>query len=415
MYIDSIQIQNFRTFRKSEIDFVHPNRTPDSLKMPRPKLPNINLVLGVNGLGKTTLLKAIAIAALGPSVSDSGIFPYRLIRREPDAQTKALQPKQACIKATFTPHQQDRTPSNLEKIESEITILKRGDLESLRWTYGEEDYWQPIFSSTSDAFFFVGYGASRRVEKAERLDLGSRKSSAFIRAQRIQSLFEEAHSLIPLNSWLPRFKTENPGRFTQVVHLIDRLMGNDHYNFQGIFEEGEYIFERGGLQVPFPALSDGYRAFLGWVGDLLYHVCMTCPSGKKLVENKGIVMVDEIDLHLHPQWQMTLLPLISRQLPNIQFIVTSHSPLVVSSLEWMNIIATVPMKGQASKATRLEQSVQGLDADQVLLTDYFGLKSTRTSNQAKKLKALTLKARTGDPEAALELLQQMSRGEEARP
>lgn len=413
MYIDSITVQNFRIFRNTKIDFIHRDCDFKSLGMPTPRLPNINLILGINGLGKTTLLKAISLAALGPSVSDSGIFPYRLIRREPDTYTKSSQPEQASIKAVFTPHQQDQTPSQFDHIESEITISQRGDLESLRWTHQQEKGWHPIFSATSDAFFFVGYGASRRVEKAERVDLGSRHGSAFIRAQRVQSLFEESHSLIPLNSWLPKLEAENPGRFKQVVNLINRLISANQYKFQGELEEGEYTFIRRGLRVPFPALSDGYRAFLGWIGDLLYHVCMTCPSGKKLVDNQGIIMVDEIDLHLHPEWQMKILGQLAEQLPNIQFIVTSHSPLLVGSLEWMNIMLMAPTEGQASKIKRLKQPVHGLDADQVLLTNYFGLKSTRASDQVQNLKALTLRARGGDSEAALALLQQMSQGREA--
>ena len=160
-------------------------------------------------------------------------------------------------------------------------------------------------------------------------------------------------------------------------------------------------------------MSDGYRAFLGWLGDLLFHVCETCPSGKKLKENKGIVMVDEIDLHLHPKWQMTVLQTLAKELPNIQFIVTSHSPLVVGSLEWMNIIVMKPGTKQSSTAKRIEWAVHGLDADQVLLTDFFGMDSTRAPGKKRTLKELTLRARKGDTEAAKELLEQMSRGVEA--
>lgn len=410
MYINSIILKDFRNFRQSKIAFVHPDQDFASLGMPKPELPNANLVLGTNGLGKTTLLKAVALASLGPAVSDSGIFPYRLIRREPTDSAKA-QPEEAVIEAEFTPHGQDHTPG-VDRVESHVTIKRRGDLESLRWSHGEEKVWHPIFSSTSDAFFFVGYGATRRVEKQERVDLGSRRSSAFARAQRVQSLFEEAYSLIPLNAWLPEFRSSNPGRFKQAVNLVNRLVGKGHYEFTGEMDEGEYVFDRKGLKIPFPALSDGYRAFLGWVGDLLYHVCITCPSGKKLVDNKGIVMVDEIDLHLHPQWQMTVLPTIAKQLPNIQFIVTSHSPLIVGSLEWMNIIVMAPGQRQSSKAKRIEWAVHGLDADQVLLTDYFGLASTRAHGKTRTLKDLTAKAREGDTEAAKLLLEQMTRGQE---
>jgi hypothetical protein len=428
MYIDSIKLENFRTFRKSRIDFCHPDqnyarlgaaraKTPGALDFPKPALPNVNLLLGNNGLGKTTLLKAIALAALGPAVRSSGIYPNRLVRREPGGksspnQSTPLVTSEAVIDARFTPHEQDG-PHAHKAIESRVSVLRKGDLEELQWTHPEEEgRWNPIYSRDSWAFFFVGYGATRRVERKEQVDFGARKANSFVRAQRVQSLFEEAYSLLPLNTWLPQLRHSNPGRHKQVVTLINRLMGKGHYTFTGEMGEDEYLFDRGGLKVPFPALSDGYRAFLGWIGDLLYHVCMTAPRGKMLYENKGVVLVDEIDLHLHPKWQMTVLRTLAKELPNIQFIATSHSPLLVGSLEWMNIIVMRPGPKQSSKAERLERAVHGLDADQVLLTDFFGMDSTRAPGKKRTLKELTLRAREGDNEAAKELLAQMSRGTE---
>jgi predicted ATP-binding protein involved in virulence len=414
MYIDQIKLGNFRTFRDPEIAFVHPDLEFKVLPFPKPRLPNINLLLGNNGYGKTALLKAIALTALGPAVRSSGIYAYRLVRREPTTgrsknRKQLQQPTEAGLEAVFTAHEQDRVGEHV-KVESRVRVVRKGDLEELEWAHQDEKLWHPIFKSHSDAFFFVGYGATRRVESRERLDLATRRSSSFARAQRVQSLFEEAYSLIPLNSWLPQFKSGNKGRYTQVVHLINKLMGKGHYTFRGEMQKDEFVFERGGLKVPYPAMSDGYRAYLGWVGDLLYHVCMTCPPGKKLIENKGIVMVDEIDLHLHPKWQLTVLPTLAKELPNIQFIVTSHSPLIVGSLEWMNIILMSPGPKQSSRPTRIEWAVHGLDADQVLLTDFFGLESTRAASKKRRLKDLTLQARGGNTEAAGKLLVEMSRG-----
>ena len=407
MYIDKIEIENFRTFRKSEITFCHQDRDFEASEMPRPKLPNLNLLLANNGFGKTSLLRAIALAALGPAVGDSGIYPYRLIRRE--AKQRILKP--AIIKAGFHAHPQDRSPYT--ELDSHVRVEPKGDIESLQWASADEKPWHPVFSSDSDAFFMVGYGSTRRVSKSNRFEQSSKSSP---RAARIMGLFEEDYSLRPLNTWLPQYRT-NPqlkGRYVQVQHLINKLVGRDGWEFTGMQDkEGEYLFGKKGVQVPFPALSDGYRAFLGWLGDLLYHVCETCPSGKKLVENRGIVMIDEIDLHLHPKWQMTVLPNLARHLPNIQFIVTSHSPLVVSSLEWMNIILMSPGVRQSSTIKRVEWAVHGLDADQVLLTDFFGLDSTRAPGKKRTLKDLSLKARDGDIEAAKEILIQMSSGSEA--
>jgi len=228
-------------------------------------------------------------------------------------------------------------------------------------------------------------------------------------------LFEEEHSLRPMNTWLPRYKESSQlrGRYVQVASLLNRLSERGGWRFTGDRDrEGEYLYSRGSTEVPFPALSDGYRAFFGWLGDLLFHVCETCPSGKKLTENTGIVMVDEIDLHLHPTWQMKVLHALARELPNIQFIVTSHSPLVVGSLEWMNIVVMAPGPRQSSIAKRIEWAVHGLDADQVLLTDFFGLQSTRAPGKKRAIKELTLKARDGDTEAAKALLEEMTKGTE---
>ncbi len=407
MYIDHIEIENFRTFRKSKISFCHADQDFVALGMPVPQLPNMNLLLANNGYGKTSLLKAIALAALGPAVGKSGIYPYHLIRRE--SGSKELQ--RAVLKAGFRAHEQDAAP--VSQIDSRVEVIPEGDLEILEWTHGDPKPWHLVFSSGSDAFFMVGYGATRRVSKSTRMEQSGKSSP---RAARIMGLFEDDYSLRPLNTWLPRYEESNQlrGRYVQVVHLLNRLVGTDNWAFTGKQDkEGEYLYGKKGVEVPFPALSDGYRAFFGWLGDLLFHVCETCPSGKKLKDNKGIVMVDEIDLHLHPKWQMTVLQLLAKELPNIQFIVTSHSPLVVGSLEWMNIIVMKPGTKQSSTTERIEWAVHGLDADQVLLTDFFGMDSTRALGKKRTLKELTLKARKGDTEAAKELLEQMSCGVEA--
>lgn len=407
MYIDHIEIENFRTFRKARVEFCHADRDFASLGLPAPQLPNVNLLLANNGFGKTSLLRALALAALGPAVGHSGIYPYLLIRRE-NGSSKDL--KAAVLRAEFTTHEQDHAP--VSTIDSLVEVAPQGDLELLKWSHPDEKPWHPVFSNDSDAFFMVGYGATRRVAKSNRMEQSGKYSP---RAARVMGLFEEDYSLRPLNSWLPAYKYNSRlrGRYAQVERLINRLLPKGGWEFTGIQEtEGEYLYNQAGVLVPFPALSDGYRAFLGWLGDLLYHVCETCPSGRKLVENKGIVMIDEIDLHLHPKWQMTVLHSLANELPNIQFIVTSHSPLIVGSLEWMNIIHMKPGPKKSSVAARVPTAVHGLDADQILLTDFFGLASTRAASKGRSLKELTLRARDGDTEAAKELLVQMSSGSE---
>lgn len=415
MYIDSIKLETLRTFKRSQIEFLHPHKSYEDESYSRPKLPNVSLLLGDNGSGKTTLLMAIALAALGPAVERSGIFAHALVRREPKSRKARKEEtlRHAVIEAEFKLHDQDRPKSNGEHANaiSKVVIERRGELEGFESHVESESLWEPIYGSQTGAFFFVGYGATRRVEPGESLDMGARSKSRFPRAQRIQGLFEDSYSLIPLTYWLPPLRKSNPGRYRQVEHLINRLMGSGHYAFKGEMEGGDYLFERRGLKVPFQALSDGYRAFLGWATDLLYHICYGSPSGAKLVENRGIVMVDEIDLHLHPRWQMKVISTIAKAFPNIQFILTSHSPLLAGSLQWMNIIH-METRGMTTQARRIQENVYGLDADQVLLSDYFGLSTTRAPARQKRIDSLTTRARSGDSEAAKELLREMTMGME---
>ncbi|MBA7577474.1 hypothetical protein ES708_19327 [subsurface metagenome] len=168
MYIESITISNFRTFRKARIELSHSDRKPTKA-LPTPKLPNVNLLLGNNGLGKTTLLKAISLAALGPAVADSGIYPYRLIRREPDVNRpmgpigeseRRLSKRVATLKATFKTHPQDSVPVPI--VQSRVKISQRGDLEQLRWAHKDEKVWHPIFSSSSRSNFLAAVTSPSR-------------------------------------------------------------------------------------------------------------------------------------------------------------------------------------------------------------------------------------------------------------
>lgn len=83
-------------------------------------------------------------------------------------------------------------------------------------------------------------------------------------------------------------------------------------------------------------LSDGEKIYLALIGDLCHRLSLANPSGNPL-EGDGIVLIDEIDLHLHPQWQGEIASALTRTFPNIQFIVTTHSPHVINSVPTSSI------------------------------------------------------------------------------
>ena len=81
-------------------------------------------------------------------------------------------------------------------------------------------------------------------------------------------------------------------------------------------------------------MSDGYKNTLSMIGDIAYRMAVLNPTlgDRVLDETPGVVLIDEVDLHLHPQWQQTILSDLRTIFPNVQFIVSSHAPAVINSV-----------------------------------------------------------------------------------
>lgn len=112
------------------------------------------------------------------------------------------------------------------------------------------------------------------------------------------------------------------------------------------------------------SMSDGYRGTLSLFADIAYRMAMLNPAlGDRVLETPGVVMIDEIDLHLHPRWQARILEDLVRIFPNVQFIVTTHSPVVVASVPRGNIRV---LDGEAVPVPATE--TRGRDAGDILNT-----------------------------------------------
>lgn len=404
MFIKNLRISNLRSIAGAEVDFCYPGREDP------PDLPNVTLLLGDNGVGKTSVLRAVALATLSPVIESSGFSPYNLVRR-----TRRDVTQRAELRADVMLHAQDLkdTPHRapLQRV-VETAVERRQDHERLVSAAWEDDVWEGMFRDRTAAFLVVGYSAGRRVEGAATFDSAVRAKTRRTRYQRVAGLFEEGVSLTPLSSWLPQFRSQNPGRYSQVVTLMNDLLP-EGTELTGELENEEYLFQHNETRVPFAAMSDGYRAYIGWVADLLYHVCMGAPSGKKLVDNHGIVLVDEIDLHLHPAWQREVVPQLARALPNLQFVLTTHSPIVTGTLQAKNIRVLEPDGAGATEIRRLNERVHGLNADQILVSSYFGLDTTRAPAAVDALQKLSRQARQGDKDAVHAFLKQLSADSES--
>ncbi len=90
------------------------------------------------------------------------------------------------------------------------------------------------------------------------------------------------------------------------------------------------LIDKHGETLNVSQLSQGEKSLMTLVGDIARRLAMMNPSLASPLEGDGIVLIDEVDLHLHPKWQRSLLERLTTTFPGCQFVVTTHSPLVVS-------------------------------------------------------------------------------------
>ena len=121
---------------------------------------------------------------------------------------------------------------------------------------------------------------------------------------------------------------------------------------------------------------DGYRAYIGLLADLIYHLQFVCPGKRRLTDLPGIVLIDDVDLRLHPSWQRAVVETLAGAFPRLQFVLTSHSPIIAGTLHSQNVVI-VRSEGGASTVETSTHRLHGLNADQIAISPYFGLPTTR--------------------------------------
>jgi len=418
MYARSIAMYGFKCFGKTQVDLHYPGRSAFiAPAQATPRYPNINLILGDNGGGKSSVLRAIAIAALAPAIKNAGFVPYRLVRR--DSSGTAVDGSFLKLLGIFDSYElnteavdvtdggkqrgtEERPKDFLAKLKS---YPKRQIDELSLESTPENPISELIFDDSSPAFFVVGYGATRRIESGNFSTSGEDRRRGR-RYQRVASLFEDHVSLRPLQSWFPMLPVE---RQAEVIALINKAMP-DNLRFQGVMEDDDYIFEFDGIPTPLPALSDGYKAFVGWVSDLIGHMASVAGTGPLQIQS-GIVLIDEIDLHLHPAWQRDVIAKLAETFPALQFVMTSHSPLVAAAVQSTNVVVTGAGDDGLPTLERMDESLFGRGVEAVLLSPYFGLDSARplpARRETSELAARVSQKQGGDVNAAEEFLRRLA-------
>lgn len=141
--------------------------------------------------------------------------------------------------------------------------------------------------------------------------------------------------------------------------------------------------------LPIRLLSSGFRTLIGMVLDIAYRMAILNPflRDEILNETPGIVMIDEVDMHLHPKWQWNIIKALKKTFPRVQFIVTTHSPIVVASCKDENLILL-----NHKEESKYKKSLQGWQVDDVLEEIMqTGNRSPETMKQLEQLKELSYK------------------------
>ena len=122
------------------------------------------------------------------------------------------------------------------------------------------------------------------------------------------------------------------------------------------------VLEKNGTELIVNQLSDGEKCTLALVGDLARRLAMASPALNDPLQSEAIVMIDEIDLHMHPGWQRQVVPALANTFPNCQFILSTHSPHVVSQVKSQHIWVL------DAKSTKAEhpRGAYGLDSNRIL-------------------------------------------------
>lgn len=330
MKLTKLHIENFKGFETLDVDF-H---------------PNFNIVVGINGTGKSTLLEAskIAIGSLfleldkiKDKISSPSILPENVRLHNLETQYPTIIHAFAEIDSELCTSKDSCSVEwkrVLEKHRGKTTKIQAREMSRI------SDNLQKIIRRNEDKPLpLIAYYSTDRFKK-EKKDVG-----VTAKGSRLRGYYNAMDQLTNIKFFLELFKTEtlyelqHQEKSIQLA-VVKRAVEECIEDCAKIYYDVSYDkllidVKSANELIPFFSLSDGVRTTLSLVMEIAFRCYLLNPylgiDAAKLTE--GVVLIDEIDLHLHPTWQKKIVADLRRAFPNIQFIVTTHAPLVIGSLK----------------------------------------------------------------------------------
>lgn len=326
MYLLKIHLENFRCYETLNMDLD----------------PKFNVIVGVNGTGKTAVLEAIRIAIgslfldvdkfkdkiWSPGISSDDVRMNHLEQQYPvkifaEADIKEI-PPHSCISWERT----------LDTKGGRTTMVRAKDMKyvsyELQKVIRKNDNKKPIP--------LIAYYSTDRFKK-EKKDVGIEPSGS-----RLRGYYNALDPLTNVKFFLDLYFTETmwglqnsiSSPVIEAVNNAVKLCVEDCEELLFDIKRNELMIRLKSIddQLPFHVLSDGVRTMLAMVMEIAFRCFLLNPHliEKAPLETPGIVLIDEIDLHLHPAWQKRVIGDLRKAFPLIQFIITTHAPLVIGSL-----------------------------------------------------------------------------------
>jgi hypothetical protein len=329
--IATIKIDDFKILDKMELTM--PPRRADAAGAP------CLAILGENSTGKSTILAAIALALIGSRQA-------RRLRRQIDE-----------LVASNDPSQWDQFDYKLVKVQIDFHTYAG----SAAFTYDSE--LRKIDGSPDPMSVVLGYGPRRYFAPQYR----RRSAGAH---QRVKTLFDPVATIPYPGEWLANLSGPQFDTVARTLRIIFAL--NEEDEIVNTPDSGLCVQANGRL-TPVSWLSEGYRSVFAMVVDILRELL---DHYDRIEDARAVVLIDEIETHLHPRWKLQIMTSLRRALPQVQFIVTTHDPLCLRGMDDDEIV--VLQRSADNHVYRLDNlpSIKGMTAEQLLTSDYFGLSAT---------------------------------------
>jgi len=342
MFLKSLVLHNFRCF--SDLDVTFHNR--------------LTVIVGSNGAGKSTVLEAATIAAGTLTSAMDGLTNYGI--KKSDAHYKCFDlgsnvdvQSQFPVEITAVGNVDGRDISwtrSLNSSKGRGGLASAKELTAIAQAYqarmrsGDKELKLPIIS-------YYGTGrlwAQHREKKNDTFEKNTRSNGY------IDSLDGAANDKLMMK-WFQKMTMQEIQRkqeipeFTAVRMAMEQVFasitGFSDVNVQFNLDTGDidiiyYDKNNKHIRLPVSLLSDGYKCTISLIADIAYRMAILNPQllDKVLTETEGIVLIDEIDLHLHPTWQKRIVKDLMDIFPKLQFIVSTHAPEVINSVKGDSIV-----------------------------------------------------------------------------